>query len=312
MVCDSTFLIDRETNISPKLVELVSLLRDLVLEAGRKLIIFTEWTTMSYLIGKVLSELAIDFVEFSGKVAQEKRPLLIERFQTDPRCMAFLSTDAGGVGLNLQSADCVINFELPWNPARLNQRIGRVNRLGQKSSSINVVNLVCKNSIEERVLAGINVKQELFDAVLEGGAAEVELSQDRKTRLLNQVRELVGGEPQEVPSQAPRTPDLDERTPHFLNPEILQEREPVVNVAAEEFTEPVAVGAPAEQGSPAAAAQPADVAQLESVLNQGLAFLSSLSQMATGKGLAAASSKKAIEIDRETGEVVLRFKLPGF
>ena len=62
----------------------------------------------------------------------------------------------------------------------------------------------------------------------------------------------------------------------------------------------------------AAPAQAASAEQVEAVLNQGLAFLSSLSQMATGKPLVGESGKKSIEIDRETGEVVMRFKLPGF
>ncbi|MFW5715216.1 MAG: SNF2-related protein [bacterium] len=79
------------------------------------------------------------------------REQLIDEFRENPNCMVFLFTDSGGVGLNLQNTDCLINFELPWNPAKLNQRIGRVHRIGQKSESINVINL----------------KQELFDAVLE-------------------------------------------------------------------------------------------------------------------------------------------------
>ncbi len=309
MVCDSTFLIDRQTNISPKLVELTCILKDLVVENRRKLIIFTEWTTMTYLIGKVLSELGIDFVEFTGKVPVKKRQLLIDQFHSDPDCMVFLSTDAGGLGLNLQNADCVINFELPWNPARLNQRIGRVNRIGQKSQKINVINLICKNSIEEKVLAGINLKQELFEAVLEGGVDEIDFSQEKKTRLVNQVRALFGEEALEVRDQAQPAPELDEQTPHFLNPEILKDREQEIDVAAEEFSE--AVGAEDEQPA-AGATEPADVERIESVLNQGLAFLNSLSQMATGKAMVGDADKKAIEIDRETGEVVMRFKLPGF
>ncbi len=339
MVCDSTFLIDRETNISPKLVELAAILKDLVVSSRRKVIIFTEWTTMTYLIGKVLSEMGIAFVEFTGRVPAAKRPLLIDRFHSDPDCMVFLSTDAGGVGLNLQNADCIVNFELPWNPARLNQRIGRVNRLGQKSSKINVVNLVSKGSIEEKVLAGIQLKQELFDAVLEGGTDEIDLSQEKRTKLINQVRALLGEEPLVAQRESAPAPELDEQTPHYLNPKVLAETESEVDVAAEEPGEetvagdgaaaaqaaaaaappPGAAGQPdaaAQQGAfahPGAAAQQApDPEQIESVLNQGLAFLSSLSQMATGRPLVGDSSKKAIEIDRETGEVVMRFKLPGF
>lgn len=202
MVCDSTFLIDCETNISPKLVELSAILKDLVISRRRKVIIFTAWPTMTYLIGKVLSEMGIAFVEFSGRVPNAKRPLLIDRFHSDPDCMVFLSTDAGGVGLNLQNADCIVNFELPWNPARLNQRIGRVNGLGQESPKINVVNLVSKGSIEEKVLAGIQLKQELFDAVLEGGTDEIDLSQEKRTKLINQVRALLGEEPVAVQREA--------------------------------------------------------------------------------------------------------------
>ena len=75
----------------------------------------------------------------------------MERFQTDPACKVFLSTDAGGTGLNLQTADTVVNLELPWNPAVLEQRIARVHRMGQ-SRPVRVVNFVTRGTIEEKVL----------------------------------------------------------------------------------------------------------------------------------------------------------------
>ncbi len=71
----------------------------------------------------------------------QTRRVLIEKFNNDPACKVFFSTDAGGVGLNLQAAFAVINFEPPWNPARLEQRIGRVRRLGQ-SRSVHVVHML--------------------------------------------------------------------------------------------------------------------------------------------------------------------------
>ncbi len=303
MVCDSTYLIDKQTNISPKLAELANILRELVIENGRKVVLFSEWTTMTYLIGKVLSDMGIDFVELTGKVPTTKRQKLIDEFDSNSSCKVFLSTDAGGVGLNLQSADCVINFELPWNPAKLNQRIGRISRIGQKSSKINVVNLVTKNSIEEKVFAGINLKQELFDAVLSGGVDEIDFSQESKAKFVNQIRAMFGEEPIE-PSVKTVPPELDEQTPHFLNPNILSESENNIDVTAEEFGEEETV-----TDAPVPAMEPE---QLESVLNQGIAFLDALSQMATGKAIVSSGTKKAIEIDRETGEVVLRFKMPGF
>jgi len=72
--------------------------------------------------------------------------------------MVFLSTDAGGVGLNLQAASAVINFEPPWNPARLEQRIGRVHRLGQ-SRPVHEVHMLTKGSIEERVWETLKLKK---------------------------------------------------------------------------------------------------------------------------------------------------------
>jgi superfamily II DNA/RNA helicase len=352
MVCDSTYLIDKESNISPKLVELVSLLKDLVLENRRKVIIFSEWTTMTYLIGKVLSEMGIDFVEFTGRVPVEKRQALIDEFRTNPHCMVFLSTDAGGVGLNLQNTDCLINFELPWNPAKLNQRIGRIHRIGQKSSSVNIINLITKNSIEEKVYAGINLKQELFEAALEGTATEVDMSRESKNRFVNQIRKLFQDE-EEISGSAligddqPKgdwekdnreKPELDEQTPHYLNPEIFREPERKVDVEAEESSEgpeqdyiedteeatnsseasssqetsPLQPETDSPRPSAAASSPSPSPEQMEEVLNQGMGFLNSLSLMATGNPLSETDGKKSVEIDRKTGEVVMRFKLPGF
>jgi hypothetical protein len=314
MVCDSTYLIDKKTNISPKLVELVSILRELVLENNRKVVIFSEWTTMTYLIGKTLSELGIDFVEFTGKVPVEKRQALIDEFRENPECMVFLSSDAGGVGLNLQNTDCVINFELPWNPAKLNQRIGRVHRIGQKSGAINAINLITKNSLEERVYAGINLKQELFDAALEGSGTEVDLSRENKNKFVNQIRALFDGEqlePGEGVEKAP-PPELDEQTPHYLNPEIFKEKESEIDIEAEEFGEEEPRTDREETRTGGAPENERTAEQLEAVLNQGMEFLNSLSLMASGKPLDRDTEKKSVEIDRETGEVVMRFKLPGF
>ncbi len=224
MVCNSTYLIDKETNISPKLSELALILKDLVISNQRKVLIFSEWTTMTYLISKVLSDMGIPFVDFSGKIPVNKRQLLVDEFQNNPECKVFLSTDAGGVGLNLQSADCLINFELPWNPARLKQRIGRINRIGQKSQSINVINLISRNSIEEKVYAGIQLKQELFDAVLEGKGDEVDFSRDSKNRFVNQIRQMFGAEEITTPLESAPSPEIDDDTPHYLNPEVLRDK----------------------------------------------------------------------------------------
>ena len=82
-------------------------------------------------------------------------------------CRLFLSTDSGSVGLNLQAASAVVNVDLPWNPAKLEQRIARAWRKNQ-TRSVTVVNLVCENSIEHQILHLIGHKQALADGVLDG------------------------------------------------------------------------------------------------------------------------------------------------
>ena len=192
-VCDSTFLIDRETHISPKLKELEGIIDEMVVQNNRKMVIFSEWTTMTFLIARTLSEMNISFVELSGKVPVKKRQALIDEFTKNPQCRIFLSTDAGGTGLNLQAADCVVNFELPWNPAKMNQRIGRVNRIGQESQCINVINFIAKKSIEEKIFTTIQLKTDLFKGVFDDGPDTVEFSREKRNEMLNRLREMIGG-----------------------------------------------------------------------------------------------------------------------
>jgi superfamily II DNA/RNA helicase len=307
--CDSTYLIDRKTNISPKLDELANILEELIKQNGRKVVIFSEWTTMTMLIGKHLSREAIPFVELSGKVPVAKRQALIDEFDTNPACKVFLSTDAGGTGLNLQAADCVVNFELPWNPAKLNQRIGRVNRIGQKSKCINVINLIAKYSIEERIMAGIKLKGELFSGVFDGGDDEVMLDRQKRQELVNRLREMIGEDGEAVRPEPMPAEELAEDTPHFLNPEVLRKE---VDFVGEEDVEPREEPSPEEvAGEPEPAGQAAG--QMEEVLNQGMGFISGLLEMATGRKLGVVEgSGKMVTLDKETGEVTLKFTLPGF
>jgi SNF2 family DNA or RNA helicase len=305
--CDSTYLIDRKTNISPKLDELASILDELIKQNGRKVVIFSEWTTMTMLIGKYLSREAIPFVELSGKVPVVKRQALIDEFDTNPDCKVFLSTDAGGTGLNLQAADCVVNFEMPWNPAKLNQRIGRIHRIGQKSKCINVINLIAKFSIEERIMAGIKLKGDLFDGVFDGGKDEVMLSREKRQEMVNQLREMMGEEVEMVRAESIPAEELAEDTPHFLNPEVFKNE---VDFVAEEEVETLAEALP-EEVRDETAGQSAE--QMEEVLNQGMGFISGLLEMATGQKLGATEgSEKMVTLDKQTGEVTLKFTLPGF
>jgi Helicase conserved C-terminal domain len=131
-------------------------------------------------------------VLFHGGVPGEQRGALVERFHNDADCRIFLSTDAGGVGLNLQhAAALVVNMDLPWNPAVLEQRIGRVHRIGQ-SRGVQVVNLIGQGSIEEGMLGVLAFKKSLFAGVLDGGASEVFLQGTRLSSFMKSVEQVAG------------------------------------------------------------------------------------------------------------------------
>jgi superfamily II DNA/RNA helicase len=124
-----------------------------------------------------------------------QRKALVDRFREEPACRAFLSTDAGGVGLNLQHAAVVVNMDLPWNPAVLEQRIGRVHRLGQKQP-VRVVNFVSQGTIEEGMLSVLSFKKSLFAGTLDGGQKDVFLGGTRLKQFMDTVEKVTAAIPE--------------------------------------------------------------------------------------------------------------------
>lgn len=287
MTCDSTYLVDKDTNFSPKLIELEEiLLQKLDLPNNeRKIIIFSEWVTMLGIIGKLLAKNGIGYTELTGKVAVKNRKKAIKEFEDNPKCRVFLSTEAGGAGLNLQVADTLINFELPWNPAKKNQRIGRIDRLGQKNKNLTVINLITRASIEMKIMGGLVLKQNLFDSVLnsDNQVNEVDFSEQGKSQFLQELEASMSEflSPQEEPNQ-------EEVVESIVDEFIVSEEEMVEEKSQREQKE-------------------AKLAEMEAVMNKGMEFLTGLFKMSTGKDLSAGQNK--IEIDKETGEVVMRFKV---
>jgi SNF2 family DNA or RNA helicase len=194
MLCNSTFLFDKQTNHSPKLAEFREIVRELTIEENRKVVVFSEYERMTHLAGKELAKLGIGFVSLHGGVPSKNRGALMEKFRRDAECKVFLSTDAGGVGLNLQAASAVINFEPPWNPARLEQRIGRVHRMGQ-AHPVHVVHLLTTGSIEERVWETLKLKKSLFTGVFDSPTAEVSFAALGRKTVLQAVKEIFADQP---------------------------------------------------------------------------------------------------------------------
>ena len=168
MICDSPGIIKNNTNQDcPKLKELASVLDEALSEGDVKVIIFSEWEGMLRKVREFLEKEGYGYAWHTGSVPQKKRRGEIRRFQTDPDCRVFLSTDSGGVGLNLQNASMVINCDLPWNPAKLEQRIARAWRKNQLRA-VTVINLVAEGTIEHGMLATLEQKKGLADGVLDG------------------------------------------------------------------------------------------------------------------------------------------------
>ncbi|MFO0796976.1 MAG: DEAD/DEAH box helicase [Gemmataceae bacterium] len=205
-ICDSTFLHDRATHVSPKLDEFAELLPELIGgEESHKVVVFSQWETMTFEAAKVLDRLGVGYAVLHGGLSGKDRKAALETFQTDPACAVFLSTDAGGTGLNLQAADTVVNLELPWNPAVLEQRIARVHRMGQKRP-VRVVNFVTRGTIEERVLRTLEAKQNLFAGLFEGDADELAFAAG--PGFLGALRRLTG--PDELPVAGGQRPVAEE------------------------------------------------------------------------------------------------------
>jgi len=167
MNADSTYLVDKHPpGWSSKLERLQELLEELAAEEERKIVLFSEWTTMLTLIERQIKRLELNFVRLDGSVPQRKRQQLVHQFQRDSTCRVFLTTNAGSTGLNLQAANTVINVDLPWNPAVLEQRIARAHRMGQKRP-VQVYLLVTESTIEEKLLATLSAKHDLALAALD-------------------------------------------------------------------------------------------------------------------------------------------------
>ena len=175
MVSDSTYILDSKTNHGNKTTELSELLSELTEDQGNKIVIFSQWKKMFELIIEELEKLGLSFVYLNGDIPARERSNIIERFRKEKDLRIFLSTDAGGVGINLQTANMLINVDLPWNPAVLEQRVGRIYRLGQKKH-INVFNFISAGSIEHRILYLLEFKKSVFSgAIDEDGQDEVML-----------------------------------------------------------------------------------------------------------------------------------------
>ncbi len=200
MSCNSTYLLDKKTDYGVKADELMAVLEEIFERADAKVVVFSQWVGTHKILLRRLESFKRNYVLFHGSIPGGKRRDLIQQFKNDPDCRVFLSTDAGGVGLNLQNASAVINMDLPWNPAVLEQRIGRIHRLGQHRP-VRVVNFIAQGTIEHGMLSLLSFKQSLFSGVLDKGKDEVFLGGTRLKQFMDSVDKATGAIPEPMPQQ---------------------------------------------------------------------------------------------------------------
>ena len=200
MACDAAGLVDKKTQGSPKLDELSRLLEELCLQSNRKAVIFSQWALMTDMVESLVRAMGLGCVRLHGGIPSHKRGELMDKFQHDDAVQIFISTDAGGVGLNLQSATVLINLDMPWNPAVLDQRIARIHRLGQKQN-VQIFLLLAEDSYEQQVAKLVKGKRDLFDNVISPEASEDVVGVSKKM-LQTLIDDLAGVEPVMVADKA--------------------------------------------------------------------------------------------------------------
>jgi len=299
MSCNSTYLLDQETDHGVKADELAALLDGVFVEPDAKAVVFSQWTRTHDIVIRRLEDRGIGYVSFHGGVPAEKRPALVERFRDDPGCRVFLSTDAGAAGLNLQHASTLVNMDLPWNPALLEQRIGRIHRMGQKRP-VQIVNFVAKGTIEEGMLSVLAFKRSLSAGILDGGASEIALGGSRLSRFMKDVENVTGrmGEGETM------APAEEAASAGSATAERAAEAAAADASAAAAETASAADASVAE-GTPAAL-QDASVDPWAVLLQAGAQLASALSTA----GHPEAASHPWIEHDPATGARSLRLPLP--
>ncbi len=197
MVCDSTYIVKQDTNYQTKIDELFNILDELLEMEDEKVVIFSQWERMTRLVAIELTNRGVGFEYLHGGIPGKNREKLFKNFNNDPGCKVFLSTDAGGVGLNLQAAANLINLDIPWNPAVLEQRIGRIYRMGQKKN-VSITNLVSQGTIEHKMLSTLKFKSEVAAGVLDNGADSIFLDEDRFKNFMESVATITDDIPETV------------------------------------------------------------------------------------------------------------------
>lgn len=162
--CSPALFLDGFDKLSAKLSLCLSVIEDRA-AAGHQMLVFSQFTSVLDMIAPELDKRGIAYVTLTGKTKSQDRMELVNRFNQEKIPVFLISLKAGGIGLNLTSADTVIHFDPWWNQSVENQATDRTHRIGQKKS-VHVIRLITKDTIEEKILQLKEKKQALSDAII--------------------------------------------------------------------------------------------------------------------------------------------------
>lgn len=316
MVCDSSYILDQKTRYDTKVDECVNIINDIISEEGEKVVVFSQWERMTRLIAKELEKKEIGFEYLHGGVPSEKRKNLVDNFMNEPSSRVFLSTDAGSTGLNLQSAATIINIDLPWNPAVLEQRIGRIYRLGQQNN-IQVINLVTPDSIEQEMLGKLRFKTSMFEGVLDDGEDSVFITDDKFSKMMETVSGMV--EEDEETEKVKKVKDTDtvndseglpekpksEESFATINPKDLETDKAHNEHKSDEKEEEVSIQQQTNSSSNRESVTNRS-SQPKDLVAQGISFLSGLAETLKSPEATAQLVDSIVEKDEQTGATSIK------
>ena len=163
---DPSIIYENYQGGASKIEELIPMIKDIIAN-GHKILLFSTYKTAIDIVNRELTNNDISCYVIDGSVSSKKRIELVDKFNSDNTNVFLITLKAGGTGLNLTSADVVIHLDLWWNPQAENQATDRAHRIGQKNT-VEVIKLICKGTIEERILELQNKKKFLSDNLIEG------------------------------------------------------------------------------------------------------------------------------------------------
>lgn len=179
--------------VTAKMKAVIELAHELRIQKPKdwRMVVFTTRKETQEAIGKVLQAEGIS-VDYIRDGETRKNEMAIERYRTDPPTInVIISTDAGAEGVNLQSGNVLVNYDLPWNPMVVEQRIGRVQRLKAKFKYVSIINLVVANSIEERVVGRLMEKLQAISHTIGDIEAILESTSKDDESFEEMIRKLV-------------------------------------------------------------------------------------------------------------------------